>query len=82
MRTDTPTQPKARMRHVVILDENLPVPLDRRVWLEAQALVAAGYEVTVISPRGRAGMAARRETRDGVRILATAAGRLRAGGHT
>src|SRR6476646_3332643 len=25
--------------HVVILDENLPVPLDRRVWQEALALV-------------------------------------------
>ena len=60
---------KTRKRHVVILDENLPVPLDRRVWLEAQALVAAGYEVTVISPRGRGGMAGRRETRDGIRIL-------------
>jgi glycosyltransferase involved in cell wall biosynthesis len=58
-----------RKRHVVILDENLPVPLDRRVWLEAQALVAAGYEVTVISPKGKRGMTARRETRDGVTIL-------------
>ena len=27
--------------HVVILDENLPVPLDRRVWQEGLALVAA-----------------------------------------
>jgi glycosyltransferase involved in cell wall biosynthesis len=59
----------SRKRHVVILDENLPVPLDRRVWLEALALVTAGYEVTVISPKGKRGMSARRETRDGVTIL-------------
>ena len=55
--------------HIVILDENLPVPLDRRVWLEARALVEAGYEVTVISPKGHGAMATRREIRDRVRIL-------------
>lgn len=66
---DMPVRRTSRKRHVVILDENLPVPLDRRVWLEAQALAEAGYEVTVISPKGRDGMAARSETRDGVRIL-------------
>ena len=32
--------------------QNLPVPLDRRVWLECQALVASGYEVSVICPKG------------------------------
>jgi glycosyltransferase involved in cell wall biosynthesis len=37
---------------VLIVVQNLPVPLDRRVWLECQALVAAGYRVTVISIRG------------------------------
>ncbi|TAN55386.1 MAG: glycosyltransferase WbuB [Magnetospirillum sp.] len=30
--------------------ENLPVPRDRRVWQEAQALKAAGWEVSVICP--------------------------------
>jgi glycosyltransferase involved in cell wall biosynthesis len=30
--------------------ENLPVPYDRRVWQEALALKAAGFEVSVISP--------------------------------
>ena len=64
-----PARRKSRQRHIVILDENLPVPLDRRVWLEAQALVEAGYEVTVISPKGRGGMASRRETRDRVTIF-------------
>jgi glycosyltransferase involved in cell wall biosynthesis len=41
--------PKA---HVLIVVQNLPVPLDRRVWLECQALVASGYEVSVICPKG------------------------------
>lgn len=40
-------------RHVLIVVENLPVPLDRRVWLEATTLVKAGYQVSVISPMGR-----------------------------
>lgn len=38
--------------HVLIIVENLPVPFDRRVWLEANALKGAGYEVTVICPTG------------------------------
>src|SRR3954470_9343710 len=36
---------------VLIVVQNLSVPFDRRVWLECQALVAAGYEVSVICPR-------------------------------
>ena len=32
--------------------QNLPVPFDRRVWLECQTLRAAGYEVSVICPKG------------------------------
>jgi glycosyltransferase involved in cell wall biosynthesis len=39
-------------RSVLIVVENLPVPLDRRVWLEATTLTAQGYEVTVICPTG------------------------------
>jgi glycosyltransferase involved in cell wall biosynthesis len=38
--------------HVLIIVQNLPVPLDRRVWLECLALTAAGYEVSVICPKG------------------------------
>jgi glycosyltransferase involved in cell wall biosynthesis len=34
----------------VIVVENLPVPLDRRVWQEAQALTRAGWSVSVICP--------------------------------
>lgn len=41
-----------RSPHVLIIVENLPVPLDRRVWLECQALVARGYRVSVICPKG------------------------------
>ena len=40
-------------RRVLIVVENLPVPLDRRVWLEATTLTQAGYAVSVICPTGR-----------------------------
>ena len=40
-------------RHILIVVENLPVPLDRRVWLEATTLAGAGYRVSVISPMGK-----------------------------
>lgn len=39
-------------RHVLIVVQNLSVPLDRRVWQEAQALRDAGYRVSVVCPRG------------------------------
>lgn len=39
-----------RKGHVLILVENLPVPFDRRVWMESLALTDAGYKVSVISP--------------------------------
>lgn len=54
-------------RRVLILVENLPVPLDRRVWLEATTLVGAGYEVSVICPTGR-GWDAAYEVIEGVHI--------------
>ena len=54
-------------RHILIVVENLPVPLDRRVWLEATTLVQAGYDVSVISPMGR-GWVAPYEVIDGVHI--------------
>jgi glycosyltransferase involved in cell wall biosynthesis len=38
---------------ILIIVENLPVPLDRRVWQESCALRDAGYEVVVICPRMR-----------------------------
>lgn len=41
-------------RKVLIVVENLPVPFDTRVWKEACALRDAGYDVSVLSPRGKA----------------------------
>ena len=40
-------------KRVLIIVQNLPVPFDRRVWLECQALVAAGYQVAVVCPKGK-----------------------------
>ena len=40
----------SRERSCVIVVENLPVPFDRRVWQEAQALRQAGWRVSVICP--------------------------------
>ena len=37
---------------MLIIVQNLPVPFDRRVWLECQALVSAGYRVAVVCPKG------------------------------
>jgi glycosyltransferase involved in cell wall biosynthesis len=36
---------------VLIIVQNLPVRIDRRVWQEAQSLIKAGYVVSVICPR-------------------------------
>lgn len=47
-----PTRSKVHRRaRVLIIVQNLPVPADRRVWLECQTLVAAGHGVTVICPK-------------------------------
>ena len=45
-------QARGERPHVLIIVQNLPVPFDRRVWLECQALVAAGHDVTVVCPKG------------------------------
>jgi glycosyltransferase involved in cell wall biosynthesis len=52
---------------VCIVVENLPVPLDRRVWREACALRDAGYRVSVICPKGK-GFSTAHETLEGVEI--------------
>lgn len=54
-------------RRVLIVVENLPVPLDRRVWLEATTLTAHGYQVSVICPTGR-GWDKQYEVIDGIHI--------------
>lgn len=60
------TNPLAK-RKILIIVENLPVPFDSRVWKEACALRDAGYEVRVLSPRGK-GYSERYELLEGVHI--------------
>lgn len=38
---------------VLIIVQNLPVPFDRRVWLECRTLRDGGYDVTVVCPKGQ-----------------------------
>jgi glycosyltransferase involved in cell wall biosynthesis len=52
---------------VCIVVENLPVPLDRRVWREACALRDAGYRVSVICPKGK-GFSKSFEALEGIEI--------------
>ncbi len=40
------------MSRILIIVQNLPVPFDRRVWLECCALASAGHEVSVVCPKG------------------------------
>ena len=52
---------------ILIIVQNLPVPFDRRVWLECEALTAAGYDVSVVCPKGKNDPP--REVLDGVTLL-------------
>jgi glycosyltransferase involved in cell wall biosynthesis len=51
---------------VLIIVQNLPVPLDRRVWMECRSLRRAGFDVSVICPMGPDRVAF--EELEGVRI--------------
>lgn len=51
--TRRPTRAGKRIRRVLIIVENLPLPFDRRVWQEAGTLRDAGYDVSIICPRGK-----------------------------
>jgi len=44
---------RSRACRILIIVENCAVPQDRRVWKESEALVDAGYDVSVIAPRRR-----------------------------
>jgi glycosyltransferase involved in cell wall biosynthesis len=60
--------PRVRTRAtVLILVQNLPVPFDRRVWQEALALTAAGYDVHIVCPRTK-GYPRHREVLSGIHI--------------
>lgn len=52
---------------ILIVVENLPVPFDRRVWMEARTLKAAGAEVSVICPIGK-GFDAKEEVIEGIHV--------------
>jgi glycosyltransferase involved in cell wall biosynthesis len=54
-------------RNVLIVVQNLPVPFDRRVWLEAKTLTGAGYKVSVICPKAK-GFNKSFEVQDGISI--------------
>lgn len=51
--SDRAERDEGRRPCVLIIIQNLHVPFDRRVWLECQTLVGAGYDVTVVCPRGK-----------------------------
>jgi glycosyltransferase involved in cell wall biosynthesis len=51
-RQDSDVHGRPPLSRVLMLVENLSVPADRRVWQECLALREAGYDVTVICPRG------------------------------
>ncbi len=43
----------SRAGSILMLVENIPAPPDRRVWPEAKALREAGYQVSIICPKGQ-----------------------------
>jgi glycosyltransferase involved in cell wall biosynthesis len=55
-------------KRILIIVENLPVPFDRRVWLESTTLKASGYEVSVICPQGATTYREPYEEIDGIKI--------------
>jgi glycosyltransferase involved in cell wall biosynthesis len=60
-------QPHPGNPRVLYILQNLPVPFDRRAWLQATTLAANGYDVSMICPKGR-GFTRSRETLEGVEI--------------
>ena len=65
MPTATPASDRG---HVLIVVENMSVPADRRVWMEARALVSLGYSVSVVCPQGKERDTGESERLDGVSI--------------
>lgn len=54
-------------KHILIIVENLPVPLDRRMWQEARHLKSLGADVSIICPKMK-GYIKSRETLEGIDI--------------
>jgi glycosyltransferase involved in cell wall biosynthesis len=52
---------------ILHLSENLPLPFDRRVWMELSALRAGGFEVSAICPMGES-WTAPYEVLDGIHV--------------
>src|SRR5580704_7145515 len=66
---ETAQQPQRKTSTAVcIVVENLPVPLDRRVWREACALRDAGYRVSVVCPKGTGPSSASYQNLEGIEI--------------
>lgn len=55
-------------KKILIIVENLPVPFDRRVWQEANALKKHGADVFIICPKGK-GYEESEDIIDGIRIF-------------
>lgn len=62
-----PNQQQKKVRRVLIIVQNLPLPFDRRVWEEANTLRQQGYEVSIICPQGK-GYTAAYECLNGIHI--------------
>ncbi len=56
-------------KKILIIVENLPVPFDRRVWLEATTLKKYGATVSVISPKGKKKYREKEIVIDGINIF-------------
>ncbi len=56
------------MPHALLLVENASVPSDPRVWPECLTLLQAGWDITVICPRGHSRDTHSNETVDGISI--------------
>lgn len=67
-RTAPPAPRPGAAPHLVVLLENQPYPYDPRVRAQVEAILAWGYDVTVLGPTG-SGHEAREEQLGGVRVL-------------
>lgn len=53
LKKDHENQKSPKLDRVLIVVENLPSPFDRRVWMEATTLIKAGFQVSIICPKGK-----------------------------